>query len=178
MTPKIKEAARDYANSIVTSDHHLRLSTALSFEAGAQYLQDELLKVKIQDAEMFYAYKEDFEHVLSKLDLGDSRDLRIIQYPLNTELPHLIQFIEALPVFFHLKQLANNNGIIAADLQIANALIQTQRDEIEKLKAQLEIAKNALTRIDSECSRHDTTATNIAMNALEELSQLKGASHV
>ena len=49
-------------------------------------------------SEFFYAYKSDVAEIIPKLDLGDSRELRVIQYPLNIELPHLMKFIEVTSI--------------------------------------------------------------------------------
>jgi hypothetical protein len=46
------------------------------------------------------------------------------------------------------------------------------RRENEELREKLKVALKALDEIDKGCSRHDTTAWNIANDALDEISRI------
>jgi hypothetical protein len=121
---KLAEAAKEYACKDVepadlkTFEHSWTFEMLTKgFEAGAQWYERSLEGVG-EKGEYFYAYKSDVHALAPRLDLGNSCDIRVFLYPLNTEMPHLMKFIEALPV---------------------QALIASQQREIEALK------KNDLT---------------------------------
>jgi hypothetical protein len=147
---KLAEAAKEYACKDVepadlkTFEHSWTFEMLTKgFEAGAQWYERSLEGVG-EKGEYFYAYKSDVHALAPRLDLGNSCDIRVFLYPLNTEMPHLMKFIEALPV---------------------QALIASQTAEIERLRKALEKINAKLTAA-QHLTKEEYEICDIARKAL------------